>query len=161
MPHMRLPASIAVLRAALVLSAGFAFVASDWSIVPAPPTGQNGNLPGVSAVPDSGTSAARHRERCRHRTPRGHGPHRSSRHQPSRRAHAIDDHNALADGESRHVERHRADDRRWPGCGQSSVLTSVPANPGAAIVWAAGHSGLSGPSSPLVPGNGQGTRGAG
>lgn len=58
MPHMRPPAPIAALRAALALSAGPAFTASNWSIVPAPPTGQNGNLPGVSAVPDSEAWAA-------------------------------------------------------------------------------------------------------
>jgi hypothetical protein len=58
MPHMRPSAPLAALRAALVLSAGPAFAASDWTIVSAPPTGQNGNLPVVSAVPDSDAWAA-------------------------------------------------------------------------------------------------------
>jgi hypothetical protein len=35
-----------------------------------------------------------------------------------------------------------------------STGLSVPTNPGAAIVWAAGHRGLSGSLSPLVPENG-------
>lgn len=38
-----------------------------------------------------------------------------------------------------------------PDAGSPSVLTSVSTNPGAAIVWAVGHSGVSGSFKPLVP----------
>jgi hypothetical protein len=50
---MRVSATLAVLEAAPVLSTGAAFAASSWTSVSAPPTEQNGNLLGVSAVPDS------------------------------------------------------------------------------------------------------------
>lgn len=53
MPRTRIPATIAVLGAALALSAGTAFAASGWIIASAPPAGQNGNLLGVSAVSDA------------------------------------------------------------------------------------------------------------
>ena len=37
-----------------------------------------------------------------------------------------------------------------PNVGSASQLTSVSASPGAAIVWAAGYSGLSGSFNPLT-----------
>jgi hypothetical protein len=41
-----------------------------------------------------------------------------------------------------------------PNVGSASQLTSVSASPGAAIVWAAGYSGVSGSFNPLTVQNG-------
>jgi hypothetical protein len=54
---------------------------------------------------------------------------------------------------------HPALGRHWttvssPNVGSASQLTSVSASPGAAIVWAAGYSGVSGSFNPLTLGNG-------
>jgi hypothetical protein len=43
---------------------------------------------------------------------------------------------------------------RVPNMGSAGQLTSVSASPAAAIVWAAGYSGVSGSFNPLTPRNG-------
>jgi hypothetical protein len=53
MLRMRAAVTVAALGAAAALAAGPAFAASGWTIASAPPTGQNGNLQGVSAVSDT------------------------------------------------------------------------------------------------------------
>ena len=53
MLRMRAAVTVAALGAAAALVAGPAFAASGWTIVSAPPTGQNGNLQGVSAASET------------------------------------------------------------------------------------------------------------
>jgi hypothetical protein len=51
--HRRAVFTVAAASTALVLSAGSAFAAGGWTIVTAPPTGQNATLQGVATVSDS------------------------------------------------------------------------------------------------------------
>jgi hypothetical protein len=51
--HLRLAAAFAVAGALVVLGAGSALAAGGWTVVTAPPTGQNATLTGVATVSDS------------------------------------------------------------------------------------------------------------
>jgi hypothetical protein len=51
--HRRAAFTVAVAGAALVLGAGSAFAVGGWTVVAAPPTGQNATLTGVATVSDS------------------------------------------------------------------------------------------------------------
>jgi hypothetical protein len=50
--HSRVAFMVAAAGSALALGAGAAFAAAGWTVVTAPPTGQNATLTGVATVTD-------------------------------------------------------------------------------------------------------------
>jgi hypothetical protein len=116
-------------RPAVVFLAGPALAAGGWTIVAAPPTGQNATLTGVAAVSGSDAWAVGY------------------------------DSGAAFTNVGAKVLIDNWNGTAWkvvasPNTGSTDVVGAVATKPGAAIVWAVGESGPAGSFNPLVLRNG-------
>ncbi len=123
--HRQAAFIVAAAGAVVVLCAGPVLAVGGWTIVAAPPTGQNATLTSVAAVSGRDGWAI--------------GYHSGAAF-TNVGAKALIDH---WNGTAWHVVAS-------PNAGSTDEVSAVAASPGAAIVWAVGESGPPGSFSPLV-----------